>query len=172
MASINASLSPMAPSATTLHAARPASRVIAIASGKGGVGKTTVAAGLAVVTLVLGAMTVFGELRSSLNTIWAVEGKPRNGMLGLLLDRLMALLMVIVIGAVLLLSDLAELLGLRPRGLLEEAFARNGLEVVARHDAKARHGKAKDRADPLYEVRSREVTSLYVLGARPGRVKA
>ena len=43
MASINASLSPMAPSATTLHAARPASRVIAIASGKGGVGKTWVA---------------------------------------------------------------------------------------------------------------------------------
>ncbi|WP_163999515.1 50S ribosomal protein L11 methyltransferase [Pyxidicoccus caerfyrddinensis] len=63
----------------------------------------------------------------------------------------------------LILSDLAVLLGLRPPGWLEEQFARCGLTVAWRKSTPARHSKAKDAADPLHAARSREVTTLYGL---------
>ncbi|WP_413456738.1 methyltransferase [Herbaspirillum huttiense] len=66
----------------------------------------------------------------------------------------------------LILSDFAEHLGLRAPGMLAEAIAQAGLEVVARHDIKPRHGKAIDRDDPLHAARSKETTSLYRLRAR------
>jgi len=66
----------------------------------------------------------------------------------------------------LILSDFAEHLGLRAPGMLAEAIAQAGLEVVARHDIKPRHGKAVDRDDPLHAARSKETTSLYRLRAR------
>jgi SAM-dependent methyltransferase len=64
----------------------------------------------------------------------------------------------------LLLSDLAVLLGLRPAGWLDEQLARNGLVVKWKRSTPARHSKAKDRSDPLHAARSREVTTLYGLG--------
>lgn len=66
---------------------------------------------------------------------------------------------------VLLLSDLAELLGLRTAGWLDGELARHGLRVLSKTSVKAKHGKAKDPRDPLHAVRSRETTSLTVLGA-------
>lgn len=66
----------------------------------------------------------------------------------------------------LIMSDFAEHLGLRAPAMLAEAIAQAGLEVVARHDIKPRHGKAIDRDDPLHAARSKETTSLYRLRAR------
>ncbi len=63
----------------------------------------------------------------------------------------------------LILSDLAVLLGLRPPGWLEERFALSGLGVKWTRSTPARHSKAKDRSDPLHTARSREVTTLYAL---------
>lgn len=63
----------------------------------------------------------------------------------------------------LILSNLAEHLGLRSRAELLEAFERNGLRVVSRIDAKPLHPKASDASDPLSDARSREVTSLWRL---------
>jgi hypothetical protein len=63
----------------------------------------------------------------------------------------------------LILSDLAEHLGLRSRAELLAAFQRNGLEVVGRMDAKPRHRKASDASDPLHAARAAEVTSLWRL---------
>jgi len=68
----------------------------------------------------------------------------------------------------LILSDFAEHLGLRAPGMLAEAIAQAGLEVVARHDIKPRHGKAVDRDDPLFAARSKETTTLWRLRARRG----
>jgi precorrin-6B methylase 2 len=65
----------------------------------------------------------------------------------------------------LVLSNLAEHLGLRTRAELLEAFERNGLRVVSRIDAKPQHPKASDASDPLADARSREVTSLWRLAA-------
>ena len=67
----------------------------------------------------------------------------------------------------LILSNLAEHLGLRTRAELLEAFERNGLRVVSRIDAKPQHPKAADASDPLAEARSREVTSLWRLAIAP-----
>lgn len=65
----------------------------------------------------------------------------------------------------LILSNLAEHLGLRSRADLLAAFERNGLRVISRIDAKPLHTKAFDGADALHDARSREVTSLWRLAA-------
>jgi methylase of polypeptide subunit release factors len=67
--------------------------------------------------------------------------------------------------ALLLLSNLAVLLGLRAEGWLGELLQRNGLVVASEAHSKAGHGKAHDQTDPLHEARSREVTTLYTLVA-------
>ena len=66
----------------------------------------------------------------------------------------------------LILSDLAERLGLRSRETLLGWFERAGLAVLAREDVRPRHGKAFDRSDPLHAARSAEITSLWRLAAR------
>ncbi|MFC0250360.1 methyltransferase [Massilia consociata] len=65
----------------------------------------------------------------------------------------------------LILSDLAEHLGLRSREQLLGWIGEAGLAVVARHDVRPTHGKASDPDDPLHMARSREVTSLWRLRA-------
>lgn len=63
----------------------------------------------------------------------------------------------------LILSDLAELLGLRSRQMLLDAIDQAGLRVIDRLDALPTHRRTKDRADILHAARSREVTSLWRL---------
>ncbi|HEX9454332.1 MAG TPA: class I SAM-dependent methyltransferase [Candidatus Binatia bacterium] len=65
----------------------------------------------------------------------------------------------------LILSDLAEHLGLRSRADLLAAFAAAGLKILGRIDAKPRHHKASDASDPLHFARAAEVTSLWRLAA-------
>lgn len=66
----------------------------------------------------------------------------------------------------LILSDLAEHLGLRTREALLDAIDKAGLKVIARLDTKPQHPKAMDAADPLHAARKLEVTSLWRLGAK------
>jgi SAM-dependent methyltransferase len=61
-------------------------------------------------------------------------------------------------------SDLAELVGLRPRGHLESLAASAGLRVLAVREARPAHPRASDRDDPLHAVRSREATRLFRIG--------
>ena len=69
----------------------------------------------------------------------------------------------------LILSDLAEHLGLRTRDALLAAIDAAGLEVAGRLDARPAHRKATDRSDPLHAARAAETTSLWRLVARgPG----
>jgi hypothetical protein len=65
----------------------------------------------------------------------------------------------------LILSDLAEHLGLRPRSQLLTLFQEAGLTVLNRCDARPRHARASDETDPLYAARAAEVTSLWRLAA-------
>lgn len=65
----------------------------------------------------------------------------------------------------LVLSDLAEHLGLRTRDELLALFAAAGLAVRERLDVRPRHPKASDADDPLAAARGREITSLWRLGA-------
>ena len=63
----------------------------------------------------------------------------------------------------LILSDLAEHLGLRSRETLLHWIEDGGLEVLERKDIKPRHGKTADTEDPLHIARAAEVTSLWRL---------
>jgi methylase of polypeptide subunit release factors len=63
----------------------------------------------------------------------------------------------------LILSDLAEHLGLRPREQLLGWIEAAGLAVAGRHDTRPHHPKALDAADPLHAARAQEVTSLWRL---------
>lgn len=65
----------------------------------------------------------------------------------------------------LILSDLAEHLGLRTRAELLGAIEAHGLKVLARMDAQPHHPKVTDASDPLHQARAREVTSLWRLAA-------
>ncbi|MEU1790446.1 class I SAM-dependent methyltransferase [Streptomyces sparsogenes] len=65
----------------------------------------------------------------------------------------------------LILSDLAEHLGLRPREELLGAFDAAGLRVVDRLDTRPVHPRATDPDDPLHTARAAEVTSLWRLAA-------
>ena len=65
----------------------------------------------------------------------------------------------------LVLSDLAEHLGLRTREQLLAWIAEGGLRVVERHDVRPEHAKATEGGDALAAARAAEVTSLWRLAA-------
>ena len=66
----------------------------------------------------------------------------------------------------LILSDLAEHLGLRSRTDLLAMIAAAGLTVLARLDIRPDHPKVGDDSDPLHAARAAEITSLWRLAAQ------
>jgi SAM-dependent methyltransferase len=66
----------------------------------------------------------------------------------------------------LILSDLAEHLGLRTRSELLSLFHAAGLKIVDRGDVRPIHPRAADETDPLHAARASEVTSLWRLAVR------
>ena len=63
----------------------------------------------------------------------------------------------------LIMSNLAEHLGLRSSDDLQDWIRQAGLSVIEKRDISPKHAKSSEQADPLYEARSKEVTSLYRL---------
>ncbi len=63
----------------------------------------------------------------------------------------------------LILSDLAEHLGLRSRETLLGMIASAGLRVLGRADVRPQHPKVADTADALHVARAAEITSLWRL---------
>jgi SAM-dependent methyltransferase len=63
----------------------------------------------------------------------------------------------------LILSDIAEHLGLRTRAQLQEWIDQSGLKVDGRMNVRPTHPRAADKSDPLHAARSAEVTSLWRL---------
>jgi len=66
----------------------------------------------------------------------------------------------------LILSDLAEHLGLRSRDTLLQMIADAGLKVIDRLDTRPVHPRAADVSDPLHQARAAELTSLWRLMPR------
>jgi SAM-dependent methyltransferase len=64
------------------------------------------------------------------------------------------------------LSDLAEHLGLRSRSELLAALDAAGLMIVDRSDVRPKHPRVSDETDPLHAARAAEVTSLWRLAVR------
>ena len=63
----------------------------------------------------------------------------------------------------LILSDLAEHLGLRTRTQLLTDIEAAGLHIVDKIDTIPRHPRTTDTSDPLHTARAAEVTSLWRL---------
>ena len=61
----------------------------------------------------------------------------------------------------LVISDLAERIGIRPPGHVEALASRAGLAIAAVREARPEHPRARDVEDPLHEARAAEVTRLY-----------
>lgn len=78
--------------------------VESILENSSGSEETAVAAIISVVTLLLGASGVFGELHNALNTIWEVKAKPGRGIWGTIKDRFFSFTMVLGVGFLLLVS--------------------------------------------------------------------
>lgn len=70
------------------HAATPKGNILAVVIG--------------IAVLLFGATGVFVQLQSSLNQIWEVQVRPGQGVRGVIRERLMSLLMVVLIGFLLL----------------------------------------------------------------------
>jgi len=56
------------------------------------------------ITLIIGATSVFGEIQDSINLIWRLKAKPRKGWLKLLVNRLLSFSIIITLGFLLLVS--------------------------------------------------------------------
>lgn len=67
-------------------------------------GKTGIAVFTSVVTLIIGATSVFMEIQDSLNIIWQVKAKPKKGWLKMLTNRLISFSMIISLGFLLIVS--------------------------------------------------------------------
>ena len=67
-------------------------------------GKGTVAATIGIITLILGATTVFGEIQDSINDIWGLKPKPKQGWLKLIKNRLLSFGIIASLGFLLLVS--------------------------------------------------------------------
>lgn len=65
----------------------------------------------------------------------------------------------------LVMSNLAENIGLRGADDLQNWIHEAGLMVVDKQDTDPTHARAQDQSDPLFAARSQEVTSLYRLQA-------
>jgi membrane protein len=89
--------------------------------GKTGIVATVVSIG----SLIFGATGVFNELKTSLNRIWGVKAKPKNGVLAFLKDRLLSFAMVVSLGFIslvaLVLSAAVAVIGGLFAGLIPEA---------------------------------------------------
>lgn len=67
-------------------------------------GKSTISIIIGIITLTVGAISVFGEIQDSVNIIWQVRVRPERGWGSLIKDRLLSLSIFIVLGFLLLVS--------------------------------------------------------------------
>ncbi|WP_460906146.1 YihY/virulence factor BrkB family protein [Spirosoma areae] len=67
-------------------------------------GKTNTALALGIVTLLIGASSLFVEIQDSVNLIWRVKPKPKRGWLKLIKDRLLSSSLVVSLGFLLMVS--------------------------------------------------------------------
>lgn len=66
--------------------------------------ESKIAAAIGVITLLIAASAIFGQLKDALNTIWEVKPKPGAGVWGFLRERFLSFGMILVIGFLLLVS--------------------------------------------------------------------
>lgn len=71
-------------------------------------GQGWLATGIGIITLLVGATGVFTELQDSLNLIWSLKAKPRNGIIQYLINRVISFSMILTLGFLLIVSLLVN----------------------------------------------------------------
>ena len=66
--------------------------------------KSNIAFIIGIVTLLVGATTVFADIQDSINTIWGIKPKPKRGWLKMLQNRFLSFSVIISLGFLLLVS--------------------------------------------------------------------
>ncbi|GAB3640885.1 YihY/virulence factor BrkB family protein [Spirosoma arcticum] len=94
-------------------------------------GKTSTALVVGVVTLVIGATTIFVEIQDSVNLIWRVKAKPKRGWLKLLKDRLLSSSLVVSLGFLLLVSFIVNGLVLALSDMLTRYIPKFGILLIS-----------------------------------------
>lgn len=67
-------------------------------------GKSTVAFIVGIITSLIGATSIFGEIQDSINIIWKVKAKPKRGWLKMIKDRLLSSSIIVSLGFLLVVS--------------------------------------------------------------------
>lgn len=93
-------------------------------------GKTNVALGISIATLLFGATSIFVEIQDSVNMIWRVKAKPEKGWLKLIKDRLLSSSLILSLGFLLLVSLLINGLILAMSDILTRYVPGIGLLLV------------------------------------------
>jgi len=65
---------------------------------------TTLATTIGIITLIIGASGVFGEIQDSINRIWGIKAKPNRGLRQLIRNRLISFSMLVAMGFLMLVS--------------------------------------------------------------------
>lgn len=73
-------------------------------------GKTGIAVVFGIITLMVGASSIFVEIQDSLNIIWRVKAKPKKGWLKLVQNRFLSFSLIVSLGFLLLVSMILNLL--------------------------------------------------------------
>ena len=73
-------------------------------------GKSATAAVVGIITLLIGASSIFVEIQDSLNIIWRVKAKPKKGWLKLIQNRFLSFSLIVSLGFLLLASLIINLL--------------------------------------------------------------
>jgi membrane protein len=67
-------------------------------------GKSEIAVTVGIISLLIGATSIFGEIQDSINSIWGVRSKPKRGWIKFLENRFLSFSIIIVLGFLLLVS--------------------------------------------------------------------
>ncbi len=94
-------------------------------------GKTNTALVIGIVTLLLGATSIFTEIQDSVNLIWRVKAKPKRGWLKLLQDRLLSSSLVVSLGFLLLVSLIINGLVLAMSGFMTRYIPLVGVYLIS-----------------------------------------
>ncbi len=70
--------------------------------------QSSLAFAVGLITLLIGATSIFVEIQDSINIIWRVKAKPKKGWLKLIIDRLLSSSMIISLGFLLVVSLLVN----------------------------------------------------------------
>jgi membrane protein len=85
---------------------------------------------IGLVTLLLTATGMFGEIQDSINSIWGLQTKPKKGFIKLLFNRLMSFSMLVVLGFILVVSLVVNALLAALMHRLEHYFSKTVISYL------------------------------------------